>query len=71
MNALQDSKGMINKIKFQKAVVKNPIVICSALLVDRVDLFAKFLVDYNRQEKRHQITITSRFVVHLHLFNEV
>lgn len=65
------AKGMINKIKYQKAVVKNPIVICSALLVDWVDLFAKFLVDYNRQEKRHQITIISRFVVHLHLFTEV
>lgn len=65
------AQGMINKIKYQKAVVKNPIVICSALLVDRVDLFAKFLVDYNRQEKRHQITIISRFVVHLHLFTEV
>lgn len=48
---------MINKIKYQKAVVKNPIVICSALLVDWVDLFAKFLVrketpNYNYKQIR-------------------
>lgn len=40
-------QGMINKIKYQKVVVKNFIVICFVLLVDWVDLFVKFLVDYN------------------------
>lgn len=37
-------QGMINKIKYQKVVVKNFIVICFVLLVDWVDLFVKFLV---------------------------
>lgn len=65
MNAykIQDfnAQGVINMIKYMKAVVKPIIVICSVLLVD---MFAKFLVEYNCQGKRHQMTIISRFMVH-------